>query len=58
MHGSAIPTIIVDEMVNSFIFHNNNKCITGNGQMIINLGANSICQVEIIPFAQNIYKLS
>ena len=40
-------------MVENLIFHDN-KCITANGQMIINYGADKICQVLNIHFAQKL----
>ena len=38
--GLPITTAIAGIYLNSLIFHNDNKCITDNGQMIINIGAN------------------
>ena len=32
-----------------------NKCIVANGKTIINVGADNLCQVAIIHFAQHFY---
>ena len=46
-----ITTTIVREWLNSFIYHDDNKCITANGYTIIYVGTDysySICHVTII----------
>ena len=35
----------VGKMADSFIFQNDNNCITATGQIIIKIGADNICQV-------------
>ena len=40
-------TTIVDQIVSSFIYHDYNKCITANRQMIFNVGFNRTYQVAM-----------
>ena len=40
-------TTIVDQIVSSFIYHDYNKCITDNRQMIINVDSNRTYQVTM-----------
>ena len=49
-----ITAAIIGEMVKSSTFHDINKCITASEQMIINVGSDNICQVEINYFTQKI----
>ena len=53
--GLPIPTTIPGKWLNSSIFNDDNKCITANGQTLINVGADNICQVTIIHYAQFIF---
>ena len=52
--GLPITTATASKWLNNLI-HDDNKCITANGQMIIYVGANYICHVTIIQFAQKVY---
>ena len=48
--GLPITIPIAGEWLNSLIFNDDDKCITANGQPIINVCVYNICQVVIIHF--------
>ena len=50
--GIPIITTVAGEWLNILIFHDNNKCITANGQTILNVATDKICHVMIILFMQ------
>ena len=55
--GLPITITIAGKWLNSLIFHDDNKCITGNGQTNINVGTDIVCQVIIINFmCKNFWK--
>ena len=45
-----MTTTIAGKWLNNLTFHDDNKCITANGQMMINVGLNKICYITIIYF--------
>ena len=55
--GLLVTTTLAGEQSNSLIFHDNIKCITANGHMIIftYAGAN-YCHVTIIHFVQDFFR--
>ena len=50
--GLPITTTIAGEWLHSLIFHYNIKCITANGEMMINVGVSYIYRTIIIDFMQ------
>ena len=55
--GLPITTTIVDVWLTNLIFHKDIECITTNGQTIIYVGANYICQVTAIEFTHKFWEV-
>ena len=56
--GLSLTTTLAGEWFNSLIFCDNIKCNTTNGSPIINAGANYICHITIIYFAQTKFEIA
>ena len=54
--GRPITTAVVGELLSNLIFHDGVKFITANGYMIIYFGADYVCHMMVIHFAQSMFE--